>query len=346
VPASDQVKNQANKALVRSLWADLAHASADPVADTAAAFRTAMDDDVCWFGHAPVGDLVGIDAVEAEFWAPLIAAFPDLDRETHIFMGGQSNGRVDGELDKDGRWWVSGTGLFHATFAADYLGIPASGQSVSIRWGEFCCIDDGQITEVYFLLDVVDLMQQAGFDVLPPAQGADGTYPPPAAGDGELDDAQPADVTAFSLDHIRRFIYDGLNAYDENALESMGMADWFAPEVKWYGPGGIGACLSFTEFEDLHQAPWLVAFPDRQVQDLTAIFAEGVYTAAPGWAGVLATHTGPYLDQPATGNRIEFNGLDWWKRDGDEFVENWVFVDMVHLFAQFGVDLFDRLPKG
>lgn len=40
------------------------------------------------------------------------------------------------------------------------------------------------------------------------------------------------------------------------------------PDLQWYGPGGIGACPSFEEFENLHQRPWLVAFPDRQVQDL------------------------------------------------------------------------------
>jgi len=27
------------------------------------------------------------------------------------------------------------------------------------------------------------------------------------------------------------------------------------------------------------------------------------------------------------------------------YVENWVFVDMIHLFRQFGVDLFERLAQ-
>jgi len=31
--------------------------------------------------------------------------------------------------------------------------------------------------------------------------------------------------------------------------------------------------------------------------------------------------------------------MDWWKRSGDQYVENWVFVDMIHLFRQFGIDL-------
>ena len=212
-----------------------------------------------------------------------------------------------------------------------------------MQWGEFSRLDNGRITETFFMIDLIELLRQAGFDVLPPSLGQPGLYPPPAAADGLLLAPQSANDSDYSLEHIRRFIFDGLNAFDQNELESMGMADYFHPNVKWYGPAGIGACLSFKEFEDLHQAPWLVAFPDRSVQDLDALFAEGSYSAAPGWAGVLATHTGSYLEQSATGNTIQFNGLDWWKRHGEQYVENWVFVDMIHLFQQFGVDLMVRM---
>jgi hypothetical protein len=31
--------------------------------------------------------------------------------------------------------------------------------------------------------------------------------------------------------------------------------------------------------------------------------------------------------------------MDFWLRRGDKFVENWVFVDMIDLFDQFGIDL-------
>ncbi len=81
----------------------------------------------------------------------------------------------------------------------------------------------------------------------------------------------------------------------------------------------------------------------RAVQDLDALFAEGNYSGAPGWAGVKATHTGEYLEYAATGNKLEINGLDFWKREGEVYIENWVFVDMIHLFRQFGVDLFEQL---
>jgi hypothetical protein len=110
---------------------------------------------------------------------------------------------------------------------------------------------------------------------------------------------QDAGESDFKLNHIRRFIFEGLNSYDQSELTSMGMADYFHPDVQWYGPG---------------------------------------------WSGVKATHTGEYLDCQPTGRAIEFNGLDFWKLENDVYVENWVFVDMIHLFRQLGVDLFARIP--
>lgn len=93
--------------------------------------------------------------------------------------------------------------------------------------------------------------------------------------DGILIAAQDEQVSVYTLAHIRRFIFDGLNRYDQSPLASMGIADYFGPDVRWYGPGGVGACVGLKEFEDFHQKPWLKAFPDRQVQDLTALIAEG-----------------------------------------------------------------------
>ena len=334
--------NQTNKRIVWDFWRDLERAGHGGAIDVA---RMVMHHDVEWNGPDPVGRLRGVNAFVSDFWLPLLRSFPDMTRQTHVFFGGESNGRIDGDLSLDGHMWATGTGLFTGTFTHDYLTIPATGGKVTIPWGEFCRLEDGVIVDVYFLIDLVELMRQAGFEVLPPSRGADGLYPPSAANDGIMLDVQNQDTSRHSLEHIRRFIFDGLNAYDQTELESMGMADFFHPDVQWYGPSGIGACLSFIEFEDLHQRPWLAAYPDRRVQDLGALFAEGAYSGAQGWAGVKATHTGPYLDCPATGNQIEFNGLDWWRREGEMYVENWVFVDMVHLFRQLGVDLFERLAE-
>jgi len=330
--------NQINKRTVLDYWQALENTEASQLEKTIHHFTTA---DMVWNGPDPINQLQGAGAFLTDFWLPLLNSFSNLKRQTHIFFSGESNGRIDG-LD-DGEMWVCGTGLFNGIFSRDYLTIPSSGKEVNIRWGEFCRMRDGKIVETYFLLDLIDLMQQAGFQVLPPSRGTDGVWPSPRANDGNMLDTQDEQTTRYSLEHIREFIFDGLNNYDQSELESMGMADFFHPDVKWYGPGGIGACLNFKEFETLHQQPWLIAFPDRSVQDLDALFAEGNYSGAPGWAGVKATHTGEYLGYPATGKSLTINGLDYWKREGEVYVENWVFVDMVHLFRQIGVDLFERL---
>lgn len=330
--------NQENKRVVWEFWQLLENANITEM-DTIA--RRYLQAECSWHGPDPINQLQGADAFISNFWQPLLRSFPDLKRQSHLFFGGKSNGRIDGL--QDGQMWVCGTGYFRGTFATDYLTIPATGSEVNIRWGEFCRVEQGTIVETYFLLDLIDLMQQAGFEVLPPSRGADGLYPPPRAKDGILLDAQDEQISAYTLQHIRRFIFEGLNSYDQSELKSMGMADYFHPEVQWYGPGGIGACLNLREFEDHHQKWWLRAYPDRQVQDLDALFAEGPYSGGPGWAGVKATHTGKYLDCPATGKQVVFNGLDFWKLENDMYVENWVFVDMIHLFRQLGVDLFKRL---
>ena len=332
--------NRRNKQVVWAFWQALEEVSKEQLTSVVAEF---ISEDCQWYGPDPVNDLQGVSGFVSGFWKPLLESFPDLKRQSHIFMGGKSNGRIDGT--GDGRMWVAGTGYFNATFAKDYLTIPATGKAVSIRWGDFSCVENGKIVETYFLLDLIDLLQQAGCEVLPRSRGIDGIYPPPAANDGVLLEEQDEENSEFTLQHIRRFIFEGLNSYDQSELGSMGMADFFHPDVKWYGPGGIGACLSLKEFEDNHQKHWLHAFPDRSVQDLDALIGEGQYSGGPGWAGVLATHTGEYLDCPATGLPVAFNGLDFWKLEDGMYTENWVFVDMIHLYRQFGIDLFARIDR-
>jgi predicted ester cyclase len=190
---------------------------------------------------------------------------------------------------------------------------------------------------------VIDWLEQIGLSPLPPPNGAPFVWPAPTACDGVLTGEEDPAASDELLAYSRAFIFGGLNAFDKSDLKSMGMARFFHPNVKWYGPGGIGACLSLREFEDWHQKPWLVAFPDRRVGDLDNLIAEGDFVGASSLPGVHATQTGPYLGHPASGRALSVNGIDFWRRDGGMFTENWVFVDMVHLFGQMGHDLLAHL---
>ena len=333
-----------NKALITAFWSDLATAEATDMAKTCA---THLPDTFHWHGGDPFGQTHTPAAYAQTFWEPLKRAIPNLERHTHIFMAGTSDAHTDGR--PDGSEWVAGTGYFTGTAIEPFLGIPTTDQPLRIRWGEFYRIENGQIASCQMILDFVDWFDQIGCPVLPKPKGAMHVYPAPTAYNGVLTTDQNPDTSHQTLTLGRDFIFGGLNKFDETDLASMGMARFFHKNVKWYGPGGIGACLSLAEFEDLHQHPWLIAFPDRKVQHLESLFAEDRLLAASGPMGVVATQTGPYLGHPPSGNSIEVSGIDFWLRgDGenaDKFIENWVFVDMIHLFRQMGVDLFSKLPK-
>ena len=296
-----------------------------------------------WFGFEPLGTLNHREEFLQQFWRPLRQALSGFRRETHILLGGFSSGKVDGS--PDGALWTGATGWFHGRLEHEWLGIRGSGEQVQLRWAEFHHHAQGVIQRTYLLVDLIDLLEQLGCSVLPRSRGAEGVYPPPLTGDGRVPDDLLEDETQASLRLIREFLFEGLNRFDQSQLQSMGVARYFHPAVRWYGPGGIGFCNGLQEFEDLHQKPWLHAFPDRKIQDLDSLFAEGAYVGSSGWDGVIAVHSGEYLQTPASGNRISFNGIDFWRREGDQFVENWVFVDMIHLFRQFGVDLLARVQR-
>ena len=86
-----------------------------------------------------------------------------------------------------GEEWVSGCGYLTGTFANDWLGIPATGRKTNIWFGLFYVLREGKISESYIQLDVLAVMRQAGYQVLPPAPGAEGgKVPAPLAKDGIL----------------------------------------------------------------------------------------------------------------------------------------------------------------
>jgi predicted ester cyclase len=333
-------ENQRNKEAAHAYWQTIDTAAPSSLGKAA---RTHLASGHLWSGPAPFATLKGTAALASEFLVPLRRAIPDLRRETHIFMGGKSDGRVKG--GGDGRMWVAGTGYLIGRAVAPFLGIPAGDRPLRLRWAEFLRFEDGAIVETQMLIDMVDWFEQIGIAVLPRSTGAPFVYPAPTAFDGILEEKQKKSDTSETLRFGREFIYGGLNAFDKSDLSSMGMARYFHRNVKWYGPGGIGACLSLKEFEDLHQKPWLIAFPDRRVQDLDSLFAEGRMLASSGWAGVRATHAGTYLGERATGRPIAVNGIDFWLRSREQFTENWVFVDMIHLFGQMGIDLMERMRE-
>jgi predicted ester cyclase len=324
---------QAAKAHVWDHWAAFDTAAG---AQVRRLLDTAYSDTPLLHASHPINTLTGSDAIWAHYWEPLRAAFPDLTRRVDMFLGG----------DFAGQTWVVGAGYFEGRFVRDWLGIPATGSQALVRFCECCRVHSQRIAESYLLLDLLDLIHQAGYALLPPSRGSIGRVPPPRTGDGLVLKPQPTAETQVSFERVHAMLFQGLNAFDQHGLASMGMAAyWHVERMAWYGPYGIGTCNGLHEFEAYHQRPFLAAFPDRAVTPQDALIADGHYVAASGFPGVVATHTGPYLGCAPSNRPVEMWVMDIWRREGDRLVENWVMIDLPHLLLQAGRDLFAEMHQ-
>lgn len=327
-----QDQHQMNKQHLWDFW------RAFPAADLHEAQQVAaryLHEQMTWNGPHPMNHLGGLGAFVDDFWKPLKRAVPDVRRETHILIGG----------DFEGQSWVSATGQFVGTFARPWLTIPPHHREVRINFGDFWRVYDGKIMECYMIIDLVDVMQQAGYAVLPRSAGQVGQFPPPLAKDGVRLAPYDEEASRTSLELVEAMIA-GLLSYDGETLESMGMMSfWDNENMRWYGPAGIGATYGLHEFEQYHQIPFLTAFPDRHGGNHAARVADGQYVGSAGWPSLWATHAGPYLGLDATQRPITMRVMDWWKREGERLTENWVLIDMVDLFRQLDVDLFERMHQ-
>ena len=277
---------------------------------------------------APVDHCVGTASIIEHFWQPLVCAFPDLERRTDILLSGQF---------KDGDWFAS-TGYFVGHFENNLYGLKASRRPHFLRYGWFDHVVGDKVVESYVLLDLTRLMIETGQWPLR-AQLGESWSPAPATQDGiTLGEVDPAESDK-SLKLVEAMIA-GLMTYDQKSLSSMGMKRFWTPQFGWYGPGGIGSARGHADYERAHQGPFLKAFPDRIGGNHKCRIGEGTYVASTGWPSINATHSGDdWIGIPATGKRITQRIMDFWRREDDMLIENWVFIDMVNLIGQFGIDL-------
>jgi predicted ester cyclase len=290
---------------------------------------------VLFDGPHPINRLADPDGIAAGYWQPFHAAFPDLTRRPYIFMGGKNF---------DGTIWVASTGDFIGTFANEWLGIPASGNSIHLRYGEFCKIYDNKISEIILLLDIPDLLRQLGYQILPPSLGNEIWIPGPLAGGGIMLTPQDPSESKKSLDLVESMLF-GLNNYNQQDKESMGQNQYWRQDMLWYGPSGIGTTYGLIGFEENHQLPFLKAFPDRKGGHHRARFSEGRFAASTGWPSIYSTHSDTYLGVKGTGNKITMRVMDFWTRDEYLLHENWVFIDFLDLLLQLGTNVLAQIEE-
>jgi predicted ester cyclase len=104
-----------------------------------------------WMGNAGCGTKHGLKQFQDNWQRPFQAAFSDkvaID-EARIFQGE----------------WAAAFGAQHATHSGEFMGIPATGRRVVIRYMDFWNVKDGRIADNWVMVDFPDVMRQLGVDV-------------------------------------------------------------------------------------------------------------------------------------------------------------------------------------
>ena len=279
----------------------------------------------------PVNQLSGPEAVWADWINPLRQAMPGAMRRSDLVMGGQSV--------THGGTWVASMSHLVGNFVEPLFGIQPHGKLVFLRLGEFYRLEDGQVTEGYVLADFLDLLRQTGRMPLPHLLGTEMLFPVPATQDGVP--PQFPEESNGSRELVEAMLTD-LRDYDPETFDSKGQTGpggYWHENMLWYGPAGIGSNYTYDGFQRDHRAPFLTAFPDRVGGNHFARFGDGRYVASGGWPSMTMTHKGPYLGIAATDKPLTLRVMDFWRVADGQIMENWVYLDMVELFLQMGVDV-------
>ena len=326
----------ANKRLLRTTLAAIAESSAATVEARIAGIYAP---DAEWRGSHPLNEMRGVAAIAARVWRPLLESFPDLERRDVILIGGHSYGT---DL-------VGAVGHYCGTFRRDWLTIPATGRPIYLRYGEFHVVADGRIRQSTVLIDVLDVIRQAGFWPIAPSLGTEECWPAPLTADGvQLSDQDPAVSAAsiaqtLAMHQTLRDYNDDLGAGRTGLLEMPQKQHWH-PKMMWYGPCGIGTTRGLQGFVDYHQLPFRTAFPNRRGAGHYARIGDGAYSATGGWPSALAKHLGGnFLGLGPTGRDVTMRVMDFYLHHEGLIRENWVPLDIIHLLLQMGVDVFARM---
>jgi steroid delta-isomerase-like uncharacterized protein len=108
-------------------------------------------EDMVWRGPAGIGTKRGLEQYRREHQAPYLRAFSDKHAIDEVRI-------AEGE-------YVAAHGYQYATHTGDYLGIPASGARIKMRYMDFWRVEDGKLAENWVLIDILDFLAQLGYDV-------------------------------------------------------------------------------------------------------------------------------------------------------------------------------------
>lgn len=285
----------------------------------------------------PLEKMTGPAQLYAEAYAPLLQAVPDLERRDFIVMAGESNGQD----------WVGCCGHYMGVFERAWLGIPPTKHLMAMRYHEFFRLQDGQIVEMQALWDIPQVMMQAGAWAMSPSLAVEWVVPGPATEDGIISSPYAAAQSAASMKLVRDMLI-GLKR-NEESVEAMQLDKYWHPQMMWYGPAGIGSMRRISGFRNWHQIPFLKAMPDRDTfwdRGNRAFFGDAEYVGFTAFPGMRMTVSGDgWLGIAASAQAITMRSLDFWRCENGLIRENWVLVDLLDVYAQLGVDVFERMRE-
>ena len=288
----------------------------------------------------PLNEIKGKEELIYKFFSPMLNSFPDLYRRTDIFFSG---------IFKD-QEWVTSSGHFVGTFTNNWMGIPANNKLTYLRYGEFHRMKNNKAVETFLFFDLIDLLRQ--IDKWPlkiNSLGGEQFIPGPITSDGILLDNQDSLQTKKSLMMVEKMLK---NLYTKRQT----WRKYWHPNMMWYGPSGYGSYIGVDGFASF-QLPYESVFDpyrkstfsmtcekgsklDLAVKGHFARFSEGNFVASGGWPSHGGHLCKDWLGIKANGQQFTCRVSDWWRREGNLLIENWVFVDLIDMLKQLGYDVF------
>jgi len=277
----------------------------------------------------PFNSLTGANAYISSFFIPFQHSFKGLYRRDDIFMAGSFEGQD----------WVSSTGYYVGHFEQDWIGLKATNTLCYLRYGEFHSIEGNQAVESYIFLDIPELMiacKQWPLGMGPGhSRGYTGLIQGPASQDGVL--KQDTDPNEAKKSY--QIVTDMLN---QLATQDEAWRPYWHKNMMWYGPGAFGSFVGIDEFASF-QVPfesqfegWSGGTKNNGLTKHFTRFGDSNYTCSGGWPSLTGIHVQPFLGQSPTNERVFMRVCDWWRRENELLVENWVFVDVPHVLLQLG----------
>lgn len=265
----------------------------------------------------------------------LQVAIPDLERRETIV--------IEGYDDKD-LYWVGCCGYYTGAMRKPWLDIPATGLQVHMRFHEFFRFENNKVVEVQALWDIPELMMQARVWPMVPSLGCEWHVPGPSSQDGVHNHNFDEQLSKQSLNLVTDML-NGLMKYATEGVEGMGLDNYWHPKSSWYGPSGIGTGRGIQGFRDVHQKAFLAGMPNRNGDPTNGhLFAENSYVGFTGWPGMHMTISDDgWLGIPPGDKPITMRSLDFWRNENGMLRENWVLIDLLHVYHQLGVDVLARM---